>query len=248
MNRISSKRLAKLLKLKTPSNAIKWAKKEGISYFRKGPGYLGRYWFSKKQVLAKLAERSEIVTAKEAINILGICRSTLKRWLKRGDIRPVGKGARNTLLFKKLEVVRFKPKTRFWAPGQKISLAICYHLGLFSDEIAKKLGKSSSAVRSKVAKSGLAKSNFRAFYFLKDVANFFGTNRYRVKRWTKSKKLEAVPLLSSGGRVRYKIFEKDIAKFMALYPKSWQELKPSVNLLELPKYAKLNNPKICKAQ
>lgn len=241
MNRISSQKLAKMLKLKTPSNAIKWAKKEGISYSRKGSGYLGRYWFNKNQVLAKLDEMSQVVTAREAITIWGIHRGTLKRWVKRGDIKPVGKGKRNTLLFKKLEVVRFKPKTRFWVPGQKISLTICYHLGLFSDEIAEKLGKSPSAVRSKVTKSGLTKSHFRAFYFLKDVANFLGTNRCRVKRWVKSKKLEAVPLLSSGGRVRYKIFEKDIAKFMDLYSKSWQGLKPSVNLLELPKYSKPNN-------
>ena len=71
MNWISSQELAELLKWKTPFLAIQWAKKEGINYFRKGAGFLGRYWFKKEEVLVKLKEMSKIATTGEVATILG---------------------------------------------------------------------------------------------------------------------------------------------------------------------------------
>lgn len=240
MDWISSQKLAELLNWKTSLCAIKWAKKEGINYFRKGSGYLGRYWFNKKQILAKLDEMNKIVTARDARNILGISQTTLRRWIKQENINPIGRGKRNTPLFKKSKIIRFKPKTRFWAPWQKTYLENYYNrVGGFYDKITKKLGKSLSAVRSKVSHLGLGKNNQREFYFLKDVVEAFGTNRRRVSRWIKSGKLEAVPLISIGGRIKYRISEEEIAKFMALYLKSWRNLKPLINFLELKRYKKL---------
>lgn len=247
MDWISSQKLAELLNWKTLDCAIKWAKKEGINYFRKGGGYLGRYWFDKKEVLVKLDEMNKIVTAREARNILGISQTTLYRWIRQGDIKPLGKGKRNTSLFKKTRIVRFKPKTRFWVPWQEKALKIYYNkMGFFCDEIGKKLGKSPQAVTSKASHLGLGRNNSREFYFLKDVVETLGTNRRRVSRWIKSGKLAAVPLVSSGGRIRYRISEESIARLMILYLKNQKGLKPLINFSGLREYSKLNNLKIPK--
>lgn len=240
MGWISSQELAELLKLKTPIIAIKWAKKERINYLRKGAGYLGRYWFNEKEVSAKLKEMRQCVNAGEAAAILGKHRATLRRWAKQGGLKPAGRGSRNTPLFKKSNILRLKPKTRSWVLWQKKVLVKCYQQKLFSATIAKKLGKSPTAVKSKAYQLGLTKIYYRDFYYLKDVAEFLGASRYRVSRWIKSGKLSARPIISLGRRIKYRISEEEIARFLALYPQSWQGLKPLINLLELPSYTKLN--------
>lgn len=246
MNWILSQELAKLLGWKTSFLAIGWAKKEGISYFRKGPGYCGRYWFNKKEVLAKLEENKKIVTTQEAAAILGVRPGTFKRWKRQGHIESIGRGKRNTSLFKKNQIVHFQPKTEAWVSWQERILIKGYNIkGLFREELAQKIGKTIWAIGSKASRLGLNKYNKREFYFLKDVADQFSTNRSRVKRWIKSGKLEAVPIYSSAGRIRYRISEENVVKFMALYPQSWQDLKPIINLLALPEYKKFNCAKNC---
>ena len=246
MDWISSKELAGVLNRKTPFLAIKWAKKEGINYFRKGAGFLGRYWFKKEEVLVKLKEMSKIATTSEVATILGVHRGTLKRWRKQGYLKPIGQGARKTLLFDKKQIVRLKPPTTHWLPWQEEKLIKGHDTeGLFRNELARQLGKSVQAVGSKISRMGLGKYKHREFYFLKDVAEeFFKTNRRRVKRWIKSEKLKTVPLKSIGGRIRYRISEEQIAEFMVRFPLAWQGLKPFINLHELPAYSKITNRKI----
>lgn len=241
MSWLSSQELACLLKRKTKIFAIKWAKKEKISYSRKNKGLKSPYRFNRKEVEAKLVRMSKVVTTREALNILGIYRGTLRQWIKQGYLKPVSRGERNTLLFEKSQIVHFKPKTKIWLPWQKASLRTCYYEnGLFCDQIAKKLDKSPSGVRSQASRLGLGKNNQREFYFLKDAAEFFGTNRFRVGRWIQSKKLEAVSLISSGGRIRYRISLEQIAQFMVHHPQAWQGLTPLINLPQLSEYKKFN--------
>lgn len=241
MNWIFSQELAKLLGWKTPFSATGWAKKEGISYFRKGSGYCGRYWFNKKEILVKLKENKKIVTTKEAAAILGVHLGTFKRWERQGHIKSIGRGKRNTSLFKKTQIVNFQPKTGAWVSWQERTIVRGYNImGLFREELAQKIGKTIWAIGSKASHLGLGKYNQREFYFLKDVADLLQTNRSRVKRWIKSGKLEAAPRYSSAGRIRYRISEENIAKFMTLYPQNWQDLKPIINLLALPEYKKFN--------
>lgn len=240
MSWFSSQELADLLKRKTKIFAIRWAKKEKISYSRENKGLHSPYRFNKKEVEAKLAEMNKVVPAREALNILEICRGTLGQWVKQGYLKPIGRGERNTLLFKKSQVVRFKSKTK-WLPWQKALLQTCYYEdGLFCEQIAEKLNKSLLGVRSQASRLGLGGNDQREFYFLKDVAEFFGTNRFRVGWWRESKKLEAVSLRSSGGRVRYRISLEQIAQFMVHYPQAWQGLTPIINLPELPEFKKFN--------
>lgn len=238
---LSSQELAILLQRKTANFAIRWAKKENISYLRKGSGRFGRYWFNTKEVKAKLKTDGQIITAKEVTKILGVCRGTLGEWVRQDYLKPIGRGERNTLLFKKANISRFRPKTRFWAPWQKTLLEVRYNeKGFFYEKIAQGLGKSPAAVQSKIFHLGITKGKQRTFYLLRDVADFFGTNRYRVSKWIKSQKLETIPQKSSGGRIIHKISLEQIAQFMILYPKAWQGLTPLINLPELPEYTKLN--------
>ncbi len=191
-------------------------------------------------------KREEIVTTREAAAILGVYPDTFRCWERQGHIESIGRGKRNTPLFKKTQIVHFRPKTRTWVSWQEKILIKGYNIkGLFREELAQKIGKTISAISSKASRLELSKYNKREFYFLKDVAYFLQTNRNRVKRWIKSGKLEAVPMYSSAGRVRYRISEENIVKFMTLYPQNWQDLKPIINLLTLPKYKKFNCAKNC---
>jgi hypothetical protein len=188
----------------------------------------------------------KIVTAQEAAAILGVHLGTFKRWERRGHIKSIGRGKRNTSLFKKAQIVHFQPKTGAWVSWQERILIKGYNFeGLFRKELAQKIGKTIWAIGSKASHLGLSKYNKREFYFLKDVADFLQTNRSRVRRWIKSGKLEAAPIYSSAGRIRYRISEENIVKFMALYPQNWQDLKPIINLLALPEYKKFNCAKNC---
>ena len=183
----------------------------------------------------------EIITVQEAAAILGVHPKTLKHWRIQGRIKSVGKGERNILLFKKTQIINLRLKVRAWVPWQKKVLIKGYNTdGLFREEIAQKIGKSTQAIARKSSRLGLTKFKLREFYFLKDVADFFQINRHRVRRWIRSEKLEAVPICSSAGRIRYRISEKNIAQFMAFYPQSWQGLKPIINLLALPEYKEFN--------
>ncbi len=186
-------------------------------------------------------KREEIVTTREAAAILGVYPGTFKRWERQGHIKSIGRGKRNTPLFKKAQIVHFQPKTGTWVSWQERILIKGYNIeGLFREKLAQKIGKTIWAIGSKASRLGLNKYNKREFYFLEDVADFLQTNRSRVKRWIKSGKLEAVPMHSSAGRIRYRISEENIVKFMTLYPQKWQDLKPIINLLALPEYKKFN--------
>ncbi|MFH1657241.1 MAG: helix-turn-helix domain-containing protein [bacterium] len=191
-------------------------------------------------------KREKIVTTQEAAAILGVHPGTFKRWKKQGHIKSIGRGKRNTPLFKKTQIVNFQPKTGTWVSWQERILVKGYNIeGLFRKELARKIGKTIWAIGSKSSRLGLSKYNKREFYFLKDVADLLQTNRSRVKRWIKSGKLEAAPICSNAGRIRYRISEENIVKFMAFYPQNWQDLKPIINLLALPEYKKLNCAKNC---
>ncbi len=240
---ISSRELADLLGRKTRKSAIKLAKKYGIKHCQKKSN---QYRFDKTETLIMLQERKKFMTTTEVITAWGISRKTLLRWIKEKLITPAGR--RKTWLFKKGSIIRFKPKTGTWLNWQIKSLESYYNTkGGFIDPIAKSLGKSVKAVKMKASNLGLGKNKYREFYFLTDVADFFKTNMPRVKRWIDEGKLMATIMYSTRGEIRYRITEESIAKFMAFYPGSWRDLKPSINLLSLPEYTKLNQKKIRKA-
>ena len=97
----------------------------------------------------------EIVTTREAAAILGVHLGTFKRWKRQGHIKSIGRGKRNTPLFKKTQIINFQPKTGTWVSWQESILIRGYNIeGLSREKLAQKIGKTIWAIGSKAPRLG----------------------------------------------------------------------------------------------